>query len=181
MLDEVRQEMAGQHLRDAGLSLVDVALMLGFSDQSTFQRAFKRWFGVSPGVLHRGNGAFHQGSEGELDVEAHPMLTPFFTLFSRAGLPLQQQHNMLAIQWAKLLLNLNNPINALSGIPLKAELSQRAYRRCVALVQQEGLALLDAIGIKPAKLISLIRSAEQGGRRDWSGVELLKELEKARR
>ena len=54
LVDEVRREMAGQHLRDANLSLVDVALMLGFSDQSTFQRAFKRWFGVSPGEYRRG-------------------------------------------------------------------------------------------------------------------------------
>ena len=53
LVDEVRQEMAGRHIRDAGLSLVDVALMLGFSDQSTFQRAFKRWFGVSPGEYRR--------------------------------------------------------------------------------------------------------------------------------
>lgn len=57
LLDEVRQEMAGQHLRDHHLSLVDVALMLGFSDQSTFQRAFKRWFGVSPGEYRKTLGA----------------------------------------------------------------------------------------------------------------------------
>lgn len=48
LVDEVRQQMADQHLRDANLSLVDVALMLGFSDQSTFQRAFKRWFNLTP-------------------------------------------------------------------------------------------------------------------------------------
>ncbi|GAB2655517.1 ketopantoate reductase C-terminal domain-containing protein [Kribbella swartbergensis] len=57
------------------------------------------------------------------------------------------------MQWAKLLLNLNNPINALSGVPLREELSQRSYRRCLAAAQAEALALLDAAGITPAKLL----------------------------
>ncbi len=38
---------------------------------------------------------------------------------------------MAAVQWAKLVMNLNNAINALSGLPLAAELAQRPYRRCL--------------------------------------------------
>jgi len=57
------------------------------------------------------------------------------------------------VQWAKFLLNLNNPINALSNLPLRDELSQRAYRRCLAAAQSETLGLLDAEGIQPAKLL----------------------------
>jgi AraC-like DNA-binding protein len=53
LLDEVRQEMAKQHMLNHELSLVDVALVLGFSEQSTFQRAFKRWFGMSPGQFRK--------------------------------------------------------------------------------------------------------------------------------
>ena len=40
---------------------------------------------------------------------------------------------MRAVQWAKLLLNLNNAVNALANLPLRDELAQRAYRRCVGL------------------------------------------------
>jgi len=58
-------------------------------------------------------------------------------------------------QWAKLLLNLNNPINALASLPLKAQLSQRDFRRCLALAQSEALRVMDAAGIKPAKLTPL--------------------------
>lgn len=93
-------------------------------------------------VVNRGAGRFHQGSEGTLAVAQHPALSPFLPAFVAAGLPLAQHADMRAVQWAKLLLNLNNAVNALSGLPLKAELSQRNFRRCVALAQQEALALL---------------------------------------
>jgi 2-dehydropantoate 2-reductase len=73
----------------------------------------------------------------------------------RAGLVLHQHDDMPPVQWAKLLLNLNNPVNALSGLPLKAELSQRGYRRCLALAQAETIRLLAAAGIKPARLTPL--------------------------
>ncbi len=106
-------------------------------------------------VINRGNGAFHQGSEGSLEAENDPVLAPFLPLFEAAGLPLLTHAEILPVQWAKLLLNLNNPINALSNLPLKEELSQRAFRRCVALAQAEALALLDQANIKPTKLTPL--------------------------
>lgn len=103
-------------------------------------------------VVQRGEGVFHQGTEGELDVERDARLTPFTPAFERAGLPLQQHDDLKPVQWAKLLLNLNNPINALSDLPLKTQLSQRAYRRCLALAQREGLELLAVAGVAPAQL-----------------------------
>ncbi len=106
-------------------------------------------------VLNRGCGAFHQGSEGDLAAADHAALRAVQPLFDLAGLPLQLYADMLPVQWAKLLLNLNNPVNALSNRPLKEQLSQRAFRRCVALAQREALALLDAAGIRPARLTPL--------------------------
>lgn len=95
---------------------------------------------------------FHQGTEGTLEVQSDPALAPYLDVFAAAGLPLKQHLKMLAVQWAKLLLNLNNAVNALSDQPLKAQLAQRAYRRCVALAQDEALALLALEGIEPARL-----------------------------
>jgi 2-dehydropantoate 2-reductase len=106
-------------------------------------------------VVRRGEGVFHAGTEGGLEVEDHPALAPYLDLFERAGLALERHRDMVPVQWAKLLLNLNNPVNALSGLPLKAELEQRAFRRCAALAQAEAIRLLDAAGIKPAKLTPL--------------------------
>lgn len=48
VLDEVRRERAETFLRDGKLSMVEIALLLGFEEQSSFNHAFRRWFGVSP-------------------------------------------------------------------------------------------------------------------------------------
>ncbi len=46
--DETRQVLAEEYVADHKLSLSQIAYMLGFSDQSNFSRAFKRWTGRSP-------------------------------------------------------------------------------------------------------------------------------------
>ncbi|RQU40875.1 2-dehydropantoate 2-reductase [Burkholderia cenocepacia] len=106
-------------------------------------------------VIERGPGAFHQGSAGRLAVDASPALQPFTGLFARAGLPLVLHRDMRAVQWAKLLLNLNNAVNALANLPLRDELAQRTYRRCVALAQREALHWLARAAIRPARLTPL--------------------------
>jgi 2-dehydropantoate 2-reductase len=106
-------------------------------------------------VVQRGQGIFHQGSEGELEAARDPRLAAYDGAFAAAGLPFTLHDDMQAVLWAKLLLNLNNAINALSGRPLKDELSQRDYRVCLALAQTETLAVLKAAGIRPAKITPL--------------------------
>lgn len=106
-------------------------------------------------VVSRGPGAFHQASEGGLEVEDAAALQPFLGDFAKAGLALARHRDMLPVQWGKLLLNLNNAINALADLPLRDELGQRAYRRCLALAQEEALALLKQAGIVPARLTPL--------------------------
>jgi 2-dehydropantoate 2-reductase len=106
-------------------------------------------------VLNKGAGAFHQGTSGGLEIQEHTGLTPYVEAFAKASLPLKQHADLLPVQWAKLLLNLNNPINALSDLPLRDELSQRIYRRCLAAAQSETLDLLEAAGIKPAQLLAI--------------------------
>ncbi|MCV9935764.1 2-dehydropantoate 2-reductase [Boseaceae bacterium BT-24-1] len=106
-------------------------------------------------VVRRSPGTFHQGSEGEPEVEEATELAPFLADFTRAGFALRRHRDMLPVQWAKLLFNLNNAVNALSGLPLQQELGQRDYRRCLALAQVEALALLSRAGIVPARLTPL--------------------------
>ncbi|MCB1611967.1 MAG: 2-dehydropantoate 2-reductase, partial [Xanthomonadales bacterium] len=43
----------------------------------------------------------------------------------------------------KLLLNLNNPLNALSGLPLRQQLLDRRFRCLLADLQEEALSILD--------------------------------------
>jgi AraC-like DNA-binding protein len=49
ILEETRRELAQQYLRDRKVSVCEVTFRLGFSDQSSFTRAFKRWTGKAPG------------------------------------------------------------------------------------------------------------------------------------
>lgn len=47
--DALRRDAAIEYLARADLSLIDIAEKLGFSEPSTFHRAFKKWTGVAPG------------------------------------------------------------------------------------------------------------------------------------
>ncbi|WP_180058656.1 AraC family transcriptional regulator [Acinetobacter sp. YH12227] len=47
-MQEVRCMMAEEFLRDPHLSLQEIALLLGYSEQSAFQRAFKQWRSQTP-------------------------------------------------------------------------------------------------------------------------------------
>lgn len=49
LVDACRQDLASIYMQDTSLGLVDVAMLLGFSEQSAFQRAYRRWTGESPG------------------------------------------------------------------------------------------------------------------------------------
>jgi 2-dehydropantoate 2-reductase len=62
---------------------------------------------------------------------------------------------MVPVQWGKLLVNLNNPVNALSGLSLREELADRNYRRAWARLIAEGLAVLQAGDIEPAKILAI--------------------------
>ncbi len=48
--DEVRCDLALQHLAAESLSVVQIAARLGFNDASTFYRAFRKWTGLAPGA-----------------------------------------------------------------------------------------------------------------------------------
>jgi AraC-like DNA-binding protein len=48
LVDDTRRDLAMRHLEDSRYSITDVTFLLGFSQQSAFTRAFKRWTGMSP-------------------------------------------------------------------------------------------------------------------------------------
>jgi len=51
VVEQARREVAEKLMADPSLSLLDVALLVGFSDQSAFNRAFRRWFHTTPSEL----------------------------------------------------------------------------------------------------------------------------------
>lgn len=48
ILTEVRKDLACKYIHDRQLTLTEISFMLGFSEMSSFSRAFKRWTGESP-------------------------------------------------------------------------------------------------------------------------------------
>lgn len=50
VLDQSRFELARNYLRQPGLSLVDIAFLLGYQEQSAFNHAFREWSGMNPGA-----------------------------------------------------------------------------------------------------------------------------------
>ena len=52
-VEDTRQEIATQLLRQTQHSLGEITFLLGFSEQSAFQRAFKRWTGSTPSAFRR--------------------------------------------------------------------------------------------------------------------------------
>ncbi|WP_421910409.1 2-dehydropantoate 2-reductase [Marinobacter sp.] len=136
-----------------------VSLQNGISNAEHLQAAMPKanvLAGMVPfNVLQQKPGHFHQGTEGHLMADRHPSLEPALPWFEHAGLPLELRSDIASVMWSKLLLNLNNPVNALSGLPLLEELSQRDYRRCLVMAQRETLQLLTTAGIPTVKLTGL--------------------------
>ncbi|MDO9237889.1 MAG: AraC family transcriptional regulator ligand-binding domain-containing protein [Aquabacterium sp.] len=48
MLEGTRDQLARRYLDDLGLSLAEIAMLLGYSEQSAFSRSFRRWTGYKP-------------------------------------------------------------------------------------------------------------------------------------
>lgn len=106
-------------------------------------------------VAQTGPAHWHRGTSGALAAQDDPLLQPWRPAFARAGLALQLHRDMATVQWAKLLLNLNNPVNALSGLPLQAQLLDADWRACTAALMAEALQVLRRAGVRPARLTPL--------------------------
>lgn len=151
---EAGAALAGVLAKDA----VVVSLQNGIGNAETLRKALPHHrvlAAMVPFNVTRKGAAYHRASDGALRIDADPANTDFLAACARARLPIEPRSDMTAVQWAKLVMNLNNAINALSGLPLKAELEDRRFRRCLATAQREALDLL-AIAKQPvAKLTPL--------------------------
>jgi 2-dehydropantoate 2-reductase len=104
--------------------------------------------GIVPfNVISAGAGRFHRSTSGDTVIEQDHAGTA--ALLSVPGLSMRPSQNIAGVQWGKLLLNLNNALNALGGLPLRRQLAQRPWRMLLADQMAEGLAAIKAEGIKP--------------------------------
>jgi 2-dehydropantoate 2-reductase len=100
-------------------------------------------------VAYLGNGHFHKGVAGDLYAERRAGARTLADAIGNGAAAIKFSNDMLGLAWGKLLINLNNAVNALSGHTLQDELKRRDYRRVFAASIREGLDLLKRAEIEP--------------------------------
>ena len=105
---------------------------------------------VTFNVVINEQGEFYQSSSGPVAIDA--TAGELIGLCQNLKIEFLSSQNIHGVKWSKLLLNLNNALNALAGIPIKAELENRSYRRILATLMREALVIAKAKGIKLEKL-----------------------------
>jgi 2-dehydropantoate 2-reductase len=98
-------------------------------------------------VVSAGEGRFHRSTSGDIVIEADEAGTA--EKLSVPSLKMRSSDNIDGVQWGKLLVNLNNALNALGDLPLRRQLAQRSWRMLFADQMAEGLAAIRAEGIAP--------------------------------
>ena len=104
-------------------------------------------------VVHMGEGRFHQGTSGAIIIEAG--IPGLRDLLTAPPIEIEEAEDMPAVMWGKLLLNLNNALNALSNMPLRQQIEDRAWRALLADQMAETLRILSAADIKPKSALPL--------------------------
>lgn len=115
---------------------------------------------VSFNVISSEEGHLHCGTEGNLAIQSQPgRHGDLLQALHSAGLPVTVYSDLAAVQWSKLVMNLSNAVNALSGVPVLEQLNDATYRKVTAVCIKETLGILNAAGIKLARTGKVIPAA----------------------
>ncbi|MEM8576708.1 MAG: 2-dehydropantoate 2-reductase [Pseudomonadota bacterium] len=101
-------------------------------------------------VVRPGPGHFHRATSGDILVQDGPLPD-----LSARALRIAPHPDIHGVQYGKLLINLNNALNALADVPIVEQLQIRAWRTLWADQMAEALGVLKAAGITPAKATSV--------------------------
>jgi 2-dehydropantoate 2-reductase len=96
-------------------------------------------------VVPCGPGQYHRATSGDIMLETGA--GGVGSLLSVPGLRVLETPDITAYQWGKLLVNLANALNALSGLTLQEMLMSRDWRRLMADQMAEAVRVLRAAGI----------------------------------
>jgi 2-dehydropantoate 2-reductase len=144
-------DMADVIARNAPPDVVVVSLQNGIGNAAVLRNRLpgRRVLGgmVPFNVVAAGEGRFHRATSGDIVIEQDEAHTA--DKLSVPGLKMRPTDNIDGVQWGKLLVNLNNALNALADLPLRRQLAQRPWRRLFADQMAEGLVAIRAEGIRP--------------------------------
>jgi 2-dehydropantoate 2-reductase len=101
-----------------------------------------------------GDGLFRRATTGPLVIERSddPRIAALAKGARDAGLEVELRAGIEALQWAKLVMNLNNAVSALSGAPTPALLFDPGYRRVLAAIVGEANDVFRRSGVRPDRL-----------------------------
>jgi 2-dehydropantoate 2-reductase len=130
---------------------VIVSLQNGVGNAAVLRQRLPGWCVLTAmvpfNVISLGAGRFHRATSGDIVIERDR--SGIAAQLSVPGLAMHSIDDIVGVQWGKLLINLNNALNALSGMPLREQLAQRRWRSLMADQMAEGLRVMKAEGIKP--------------------------------
>ncbi|WP_088328888.1 2-dehydropantoate 2-reductase [Lacimicrobium sp. SS2-24] len=109
-------------------------------------------------VTQTSQGTLHCGSQGSLVLEKDARCASMAQWGAQLNcklLSVEFSDAMTELQWSKLQLNLGNAVNALADIPVQSMLRQRCYRKVLATLMEELLAVVKAKGLHLPRLTAL--------------------------
>ena len=166
------KDMANLIAEHAPESAIVVSLQNGVDNVGVLRAALERSDGIVAAMVPfnvvqtHGEGEpprFHRATTGTIKIgEGVPGLAD---LLSVPGAEVGESANIDAVLWSKLLINLNNALNALSDLPLLEEFGDRSWRKLLArqmreafpVLRREGIALAPLEGVHP-RLVARVLS-----------------------
>ena len=104
--------------------------------------------GITPfNVLKQKGSRYHKGTEGKFLFEEIPLTQQIKSALSQIGDDCELHQNMEPVIYGKLLLNLNNALNAIADLPIKQELEDSRLRHVLADAMSEWLEIAQNLNI----------------------------------
>ncbi|MBA8899322.1 2-dehydropantoate 2-reductase [Phyllobacterium sp. P30BS-XVII] len=153
------QEMAGLITKYAPADSIVVSLQNGVGNAQVLRKNLPESMTVIAGMV-----PFNvvQSASGQLPLTVRRTTAGTILIENRAEglaevlttpqLPVSTHDNMQGILWGKLMMNLNNALNALSNLPLATQLADRDWRVLLADQMGEGLKVMQAHSIVAARV-----------------------------
>jgi len=98
-------------------------------------------------VVWEEHATFVQSTSGSIYVQDRGAAQSFGKLLKKGGIPVSIQEDITPYQLGKILINLNNAVNALSGVPVYQMLKDGGHRKVVAMCIEEGLEVFKQTGM----------------------------------
>lgn len=140
-----------------------VSLQNGLQNPARLRRHLEQ--PVSPGmvtynVVRPEPAVFRQATTGPIVVgplegDGRAWLEALGRALEASGDRFRIRADVEGVQAGKLLLNLNNAICAVTGVPIAESVRSRTLRRCFSAIMREGLEVMRAAGLRPLTVVGL--------------------------